>query len=168
METGGSFMADPKFWVAVSFVLFFVLLGSKLWKAGTGALDSRADGISKRIEEANTLRQEAEAKLKEAEAARVAAVKEAGELLERAKTEAARIVATAAAEAETSAERRKQLALQRIAAAEASAIADVRNTAADIATAATRAVLAETMDAAADGALIDRSLADLPRALRVA
>jgi F-type H+-transporting ATPase subunit b len=44
----------------------------------------------------------------------------------------------------------------------------VRNTAADIATAATRAVLAETMDAATDGAMIDRSLADLPRALRVA
>lgn len=168
MQSSTSFMADPTFWVAVSFVLFFVLLGSKLWKAGTGALDSRADGIRKRIDEANKLRLEAEGKLKEAEAARVAAVKEAGELLERAKTEAARIVATAAAEAETSAERRKQLALQRIAAAEASAIADVRNTAADIATAATRAVLAETMDAAADGAMIDRSLADLPRALRVA
>jgi hypothetical protein len=28
--------------------------------------------------------------------------------------------------------------------------------------------LAETIDAAADGALIDRSVADLPRALRVA
>ena len=52
--------------------------------------------------------------------------------------------------------------------AEASAIAEVRNTAADIAAAAARTVLAETIDAAADGALIDRSVADLPRALRVA
>ena len=58
--------------------------------------------------------------------------------------------------------------MQRIAAAEASAIAEVRNTAADIAATAARAVLAETMDATADGAMIDRSVADLPRALRVA
>jgi F0F1-type ATP synthase membrane subunit b/b' len=155
-------------WVAVSFVLFFVLLGSKLWKAGTGALDSRTDDIRKRIDEANKLRLEAEAKLKEAEAARAEAVKEAAELLARAKAQAANIATAAAAEAEASAERRKQLAMQRITAAEASAIAEVRNTAADIAAAATRAVLAETMDAAADGALIDRSVADLPRALRVA
>jgi F-type H+-transporting ATPase subunit b len=168
MQNSASVFADPTFWVAVSFVLFFVLLGSKLWKAGTGALDSRADGIRKRIDEANKLRLEAESKLKEAEAARAEAVKEAAELLARAKTEAARITAAAAAEAGASAERRQQLAMQRIAAAEASAIAEVRNTAADIATAAARAVLAETMDAAADGAMIDRSVADLPRALRVA
>jgi F-type H+-transporting ATPase subunit b len=58
--------------------------------------------------------------------------------------------------------------MQRIAAAEASAVAEVRNTAADIAATAARAVLAETMDAAADAAMVDRSVADLPRALRVA
>jgi F-type H+-transporting ATPase subunit b len=58
--------------------------------------------------------------------------------------------------------------MQRIAAAEASAVAEVRNMAADIAATAARAVLAETMDAAADGAMVDRSVADLPRALRVA
>ncbi|MCX7368931.1 MAG: F0F1 ATP synthase subunit B [Alphaproteobacteria bacterium] len=168
MQSSASFFADPTFWVAVSFVLFFVLLGSKLWKAGTGALDSRAYGIRKRIDEANKLRLEAEARLKEAEVARTEAVKEAAELLARAKTEAARIATAAATEAEASAERRKQLAMQRIAAAEASAISEVRNTAADIAASATRAVLAETMDAATDGAMIDRSVADLPRALRVA
>ena len=168
MQSSASVFADPTFWVAVSFVLFFVLLGSKLWKAGTGALDSRANGIRKRIDEANKLRLEAEARLKEAEVARTEAVKEAAELLARAKTEAARIATAAATEAEASAERRKQLAMQRIAAAEASAITEVRNTAADIAASATRAVLAETMDATTDGAMIDRSVADLPRALRVA
>jgi F0F1-type ATP synthase membrane subunit b/b' len=57
---------------------------------------------------------------------------------------------------------------QTSAAAEASAVAEVRNMAADIAATAARAVLAETMDAAADAAMVDRSVADLPRALRVA
>ena len=32
------FWLDPKFWVAVSFVLFFALLGKKLWGAIAGAL----------------------------------------------------------------------------------------------------------------------------------
>ena len=35
------FYHDPKFWVAVSFVLFFLLLGKKLWGAIAGALDGR-------------------------------------------------------------------------------------------------------------------------------
>ena len=60
------------------------------------------------------------------------------------------------------------MAMDRIAAAEASAVAEVRNAAADIAGAAARTVIAETLDAAADGALVDRSLADLPKALRAA
>lgn len=168
MHSYEHFWLDPKFWVAVSFVLFFVLLGGKLWKAGTSALDGRADAIRQRLDEATRLRQEAEAKLKEAEAARAAAVKEAAELLARAKAEASRIASAAAAEAEAAAERRKQVALQRIAAAEASAVAEVRNTAADIAISAARNVLAETMDAASDAVLIDRSLSDLPKALRAA
>jgi F-type H+-transporting ATPase subunit b len=60
------------------------------------------------------------------------------------------------------------MALDRIAAAEASALAEVRNAAAEVAGAAARAVLAESLDAAADAALVDRSLADLPKALRAA
>jgi F-type H+-transporting ATPase subunit b len=144
-------MSDPKFWVAVSFVLFFLLLGRKIWAALTAALDGRAAGIRRQLDEAAELRAEAERMLAAAEAERAAAAKEAEELLARARAEAARVVA-----------------LDRIAAAEASAIAEVRNAAADIASAAARAVLAETIDAATDARLVDQSLADLPKALRAA
>ena len=161
------FWLDPKFWVAVSFVLFFLLLGKKLWGAISGALDGRAAGIRRQLDEAAHLRAEAEEMLKAAEAERVAAAHEAEELLANARAEAERLAA-AAAEAEASAKRRERMALDRIAAAEASAVADVRNAAAEVAGAAARTVLAATLDARADAALVEQSLGDLPKALRAA
>ena len=62
------FWLDPKFWVAVSFVIFFLLLGKKIWAALTGALDSRAAQIRASLDEAARLRSEAEAMLRQAEA----------------------------------------------------------------------------------------------------
>jgi F0F1-type ATP synthase membrane subunit b/b' len=85
--------------------------------------------------------------LKAAEAERATAMKEAEEMLTRAKAEAERVAAAAQAEAQAAAERRERMAMDRIAAAEAGAIAEVRQAAADIATAATRTLLAETIDA---------------------
>ena len=162
------FWLDPKFWVAVSFVLFFLLLGKKLWAAISSALDGRAATIRRQLDEASRLRAEAEQMLKDAETERAAAAKEAEELLARAHAEAERVATAAIAEAEAAAKRRERMALDRIAAAEASAIADVRNAAAEVAGAAARTVLAETLDATADAALVDRSLSDLPKALRAA
>ena len=162
------FWLDPKFWVAVSFVLFFVLFGGKLFSALMGALDKRAAGIRAQLDEAAKLRAEAEAMLKAAEAERALAFKEAEELLTRAKAEAERVAAAAQAEALAAAERRERMAMDRIAAAEAGAIAEVRQAAADIATAATRSLLAETIDTATDAGLIEKSIGELGKALRAA
>jgi F-type H+-transporting ATPase subunit b len=168
MHSYEHFWLDPKFWVAVSFVLFFLLLGKKLWGAISSALDGRAATIRRQLEEASRLRAEAETMLKAAEAERAAAAKEAEAMLASAQAEAERVTAAAMAEAEAATSRRERMAHDRIAAAEASAIADVRNAAAEIAGAAARTVLAESLDASADAALVDRSLSELPKALRAA
>ncbi|MBR0672680.1 F0F1 ATP synthase subunit B family protein [Neoroseomonas soli] len=168
MHSYEHFWLDPKFWVAVSFVLFFVLLGKKIWGVLTGALDGKADRIRRQLAEAADLRAQAEQMLHAAEAERTAAAKEAEELLARAREEANRLAAAAAAEAEAAAKRRERMAMDRIAAAEASAITDVRHAAAEVAGAAARTVLADTLDASADATLIDRSVADLSKALRAA
>jgi len=89
-------------------------------------------------------------------------------MIARAKLEAEQLGRTMAAEAEAAAGRRERMAMDRIAAAEAGAITAVRHAAAEVAIAAARAVLAEQLDATADGALIDTATADLPRALRAA
>ncbi|EFH09676.1 F0F1 ATP synthase subunit B [Pseudoroseomonas cervicalis] len=162
------FWLDPKFWVAISFVIFVVLLGRTMWAKATEALDARANKIRAELDEAGRLRAEAEAMRRQAEADRAAAAAEAEGMIARAKAEAERLAAAAAAEAEASAKRRERMAMDRIAAAEAGAVAEVRQAAASIAASAAREVIATTLDATGDAKLVDQAISDLPRALRAA
>ena len=162
------FWLDPKFWVAVSFVVFFLLLGRTMWSKAVAALDARAEGVRAELAEATRLRQEAEAMRKQAEADRAAALTEAEAMIARARTEADRVAASATAEAEAAAARRERMAMDRIAAAESGALAEVRQAAAEIAAAAARSVIAERLTPEADAVMIDKAVADLPRALRAA
>ncbi len=161
-------LSDPHVWEAVSFVLFFLLLGKTIWSKLTGMLDARGEAVKAELAEASRLRTEAEAMLRQAEADRTAALAEAQQMLDRARAEALRVAEAAGVEAEAAAKRRERMAMDRIASAEAGAIADVRNTAAEIATAAARAVISQQLDANADAQLIDRAVAELPSALRAA
>jgi len=160
-----SFFTEPRNWVAVAFILFFVLFGRKLWSALAAMLDDRAAKVRAELEEAARLRREAEAMLREAEQRRAAALTEAKALIEGAQTEAARVAAAAAAEAEAAAKRREQMAIDRIAAAEKAAVDEVRLTAAEVATVAARQVIAEGLSADADARLVDHAIAQLPSAL---
>lgn len=160
-----SFFGDPRNWVVIAFILFFVLFGKKLWAALAGFLDARAVAVKAELEEASRLRREAESMLRDAEKQRADALTDARALIERAQAEAARLATAAAAEAEASAKRREQMAIDRIAAAEKAAVDDVRLTAAEIATAAARQMLAEGLTADADSKLIDQAIVQLPAAL---
>jgi F-type H+-transporting ATPase subunit b len=165
MHAEPGFFAEPRNWVVLAFILFFVLFGKKLWTPLAAMLDARADAVKAELEEAQTLRREADAMLKDAEKQREEAVKDAKALIDGAKAEAGRITAAAAAEAEASAKRREKMAIDRIAAAEKAAVDDVRLAAADIATVAARQVLTEDLTLEADGALIDHAISQLPSAL---
>ncbi|MBY0329822.1 MAG: ATP synthase F0 subunit B, partial [Acetobacteraceae bacterium] len=67
------FWLDPKFWVAVSFVIFIALVGRTAWAKITEALDGRAARVRADLAEAARLREEAEAMLQQAERDRAAA-----------------------------------------------------------------------------------------------
>ncbi len=159
------FWNDPKTWVAVAFVIFFVLFGSKVWAALTAILDKRAERVREELAEAQKLRSEAEALLADAKARREQALADAKALLESARLLAAQLAAAAAAEAEASAARRERLAVERIATAEKQAVDEVRILAAEVAASAAEKVIRETLTAEAGGALIDRAIASLPTAL---
>ncbi len=160
-----SLLADPRFWVGVAFILFFVIFGAKVWKALAAMLDKRADSVRATLADAQRLRTEAEAMLRDATVRRAAALADAKALLEGAQAEASRLAAAAAAEAEASAKRRERMALDRIAAAEKAAVDDVRNTAAEVAATAAQQVIRDTLSPEADGALVDRAISGLPAAL---
>ncbi len=159
---------EPEFWVLVSFIIFFVLFGRKLWAGITNLLDGHARGIRAELAEVQRLRAEAAKMLADAQRARTDAIAEAEQVLARSRVEAAQLAQAAAAEAEASGRRRERLALDRIAAAEKSALDEVRQTAADIAIGAARQVISHGIGADRETALLDGAIADLPRALRAA
>jgi len=161
-------MSDPKFWVAASFVIFVVLVGKMAWSRITAMLDGRGARIAAELAEAERLRAEAQALLLQARADREQALADAQDMIARARAEVERLAAQSAAEAATAAQRRERMAMDRIAAAEAAAVADVRAAATDVAITAARAVIAQGFSAEADATLIDRSVAELPKALRAA
>ena len=165
MHEEPGFFAEPLHWVVISFFLFFIIFGGKLWTALAGMLDARAASVRAEIDEAARLKSEAEAMLKDAEATRAKAQADAKVLIEGAAAEAARVADAMRAEAEASAKRREQMALDRIAAAQKQAVDEIRTAAAELATIAARQVIAEGLSPESSAALIDQAIAQLPAAL---
>ena len=56
---------DPQVWVAVSFLLFFIIFGSLLWKKFSNFLDNKINDINEEILVASNLHQEAKNLLSE-------------------------------------------------------------------------------------------------------
>lgn len=158
-------LASPRLWVYFAFVLFFVVLGRKLWSIGTGMLDRRAADIRAELEQAAKLRAEAEAMLIDASSRREAALIEAAELLENARREAIRVAEQAQSDAVAAAKRREAMALDRIAAAEKAAITEVRNQAAITAVQAAEAIIREGLPPSVAADLIRVGADGLPAAL---
>ena len=165
MEHHESFWADPRSYVAIAFVIFFIIFGKKIWSALTAILDKRVDAIRTELAEASRLRQEAETMLRDAQSRRDAALAEATALLEGAKAEALRVAERAMRDAEAAAKRREQMAMDRISAAEKAAVRDVQVAAVEVATEAVKGLLSTDLSAERDGALIDRAISGLPNAL---
>jgi F-type H+-transporting ATPase subunit b len=159
---------NPEFWVLVSFVIFFVLFGSRLWAALTGLLDARTVAIRTELAEAQRLRQEAATMLADATRARDETLAEAKDVLARSQAEAARLAEAASAEAQAAAARRERMAMDRITAAEKAAVAEVQNAAAEVAIKAAERVMAQGLGGQAEADILDRAIASLPKALRAA
>lgn len=165
MDHEAGLLTDPKTWIAIAFLIFFALIGRKLWTSLTAMLDQRTEVIRAELDEASRLRREAEIMLRDAQARREQALVDAQRMIETARAEAARVGEAARAEAAASATRREQMAMDRISAAEKAAVTDVRLAAADIAARAAREVIRDGLSAEGDAQLIDRAIQGLPSAL---
>lgn len=165
MEHHHSFFGDPRTYILLGFLIFYALVGRKLWAAVTGMLDKRAATVRTELDEASRLRIEAEAMLKDAQSQREQAARDAEAMLENARAEAARVGEATREEAEGAAKRRERMAMDRIAAAEKAAVTEVQHAAAELATRAAERILSEDFGADRDAGLIDRSIQTLPNAL---
>lgn len=160
-----AFIYGAEFWVLVAFIIAVAFL---IWKTKgivAGALDQRAAKIRAELDEARRLREEAQARLAEYQRKQRDALKEAEEIVAHAKEEAQRVAAQGARDLEAAIERRKRLAMEKISLAEAKALADVRNSAVDLAIAALGQVLTQDLDAQRRSTLIDEAIDQLPPTL---
>jgi F-type H+-transporting ATPase subunit b len=159
---------DATGWVALAML---AVIGIMLWKKVpaviAGALDKKIAGIKAQLDEAASLRAEAEALKSEYQAKAAAAAKDAEAILAHARDEADQIVAKAKTDATSLIERRGRMAEDKIAAAERTAIAEVRAKAADAAATAAASLIAKGHDATADKALVDRAISGLGTSARL-
>lgn len=137
---------DATFWAFIGLILFFVVIVyAKVPGIITGALDKRADTIKQELEEARRLREEAQSILADYQRKRQEAEGEAEAIVAEAKLEAERLTEETNAALEEMMARRTKSAETKIAQAEASAIAEVRARAAEVAALAAEKVVTKKM-----------------------
>jgi F-type H+-transporting ATPase subunit b len=157
-----AFWLNPGGWVALAVIIVFALLAWKKVHHAVGrALDSKIALIRDQLAEAETLRKEAEALKAEYEKKAKSADKDRQALIERAKHEAAEIVAKAKTDAEALIDRRTRMAEDKIAAEERAAVEQLRAAAAEAATKAAAKLIAERHDAASDSKLVDQAIKEI-------
>jgi F-type H+-transporting ATPase subunit b len=153
---------DSYQWVALA---MSVLIGVFIWKKVpgliTGGLDAKIAEISRALDEAKSLRAEAEALRAEYAAKIASAEKDAEAMLAGAREEADAILAKAEADSEVMVARRQRMAEDKIAAAERAAIAEVKAKAVAAATGASKLLIAQRHDPSADRKLADEVIAAL-------
>ena len=150
--------------VSLAMLVFFLIVA---WKGGVRAITRGLDGqiaaIRTQLDEARALRGEAEALRDEYARKMTDAEGNAREMIAHAEAESEGLVAQAKLDAADLVDRRARMASDKIAAAERQALADVRARAAAAATRAATAIIAARVDAGADKALVDRTIAGLGR-----
>ena len=137
------FIYEPEFWVAVSFFIFIgVLVYLGIHKKVASALDARALRISKELEEARRLREEAEKVLADYRRKLGDVVTEVDNIMALAAKQAATLADETRQSLKEHVERRIKLAEQKIARAEMEAVREFRSVAVDAAIAAAQNLIA--------------------------
>lgn len=152
-------LGNTDFVVLLAFLLFIaVLFYFKVPGMIGGLLDKRADQIKSELDEAKSLREEAQALLASYERKQKEVQAQADRIVETAKREAADAAEQAKVDLDVSIKRRLAAAEDQIASAEASAVRDVRDRAINVAVAAARDVIASQVKAADANKMIDDAI----------
>lgn len=155
-------ITGPHFWVGIAFVVFIgVLVLAGAHKFAWKALGDAGAKVRGQLDEANRLREEAQALLSRIQADREAAEKHSAEILANAKEQAQRMQAEAQERLAEQIERRGQLAERRIATAEAQATAEVKAAAGELAAQLAEQVLVARIAGAKSDPLIDAAIGQM-------
>jgi F-type H+-transporting ATPase subunit b len=160
-------LQDPEFWTGLGLLVFIgLLLVLGVHKAAAKALDAKAAKIQAELDEAKTLREEAQDLLTSLKTQREETERRAAEMLANAEAEARRLEAEAKDKLEEQIKRRQELAERRISNAEAQAAAEVKAAAADLAAQMAEGWLAQRLQGAKSDPLIDAAMGQLATKLK--
>ncbi len=152
-------LSNTNFIVAIAFLLFVgVLIYLKVPGLLGGLLDKRADGIRAELDEAKSLREEAQTVLADYERKAREVEDQSKRIIEHAKEEAKIAANQAKEDLKVSMARRIAAAEDQIASAQDKAVKEVRDQAVSVAIEAARAVIAKQMTAAQGNALVDDAI----------
>jgi F-type H+-transporting ATPase subunit b len=157
-----SLITEAHFWVGVAFVVFLlVLVAAGVHRFAWKALGDAGEKVRAQLDEANRLREEAQALLARIQSDHERSEKLSAEILANAEEQAKRMQAEAQVRLAEQIERRGQLAERRIAVAEAQAAAEVKAAAGELAAQLAEQVLAARIKVAKTDPLIDTAIGQL-------
>jgi F-type H+-transporting ATPase subunit b len=155
-------LTSAHFWVGIAFVVFLaVLVMAGVHKFAWKALGDAGEKVRAQLDEANHLREEAQALLARIQSDREASEKLSAEILANAQEQAQRMQAEAQERLAEQIERRGQLAERRIATAEAQAAAEVKAAAGELAAQLAEQVLIARIAGAKSDPLVDAAIGQL-------
>ncbi|MEE4213405.1 MAG: F0F1 ATP synthase subunit B [Parvularcula sp.] len=155
-------LEDTNLWVLLGFIAIIVIILSQgVGKKLSGFVAGRATLIQQQLDEARSLREDAQRILADYQKRQREAETEAEDIISQAKADAKAMVAETRRKIDDQTARRTEAAQDRIARAEAQAVAAVRAQTADLAVDAAREIIKARTDGAAQRSLLDRSIKDI-------
>ncbi|WP_435141006.1 F0F1 ATP synthase subunit B [Pseudopelagicola sp. nBUS_19] len=155
-------LGNTNFIVTLAFILFIaVLFYFKVPSLLGGMLDQRAEGIQSELDEARSLREEAQTVLASYERKHKEVQAQADRIVAHAKEEAASAAEIAKQDLAESIARRLSAAEDQILSAQASAVKEVRDQAVVVAIAAARDVIAKQLTTADANKLIEAGISEV-------
>ena len=144
-------------WVLIAFILFFVLVGKKLWSALTTNLDQRKKMIENELNEAKKLREEAQAELNASLKKQKEINKQVLVIINDAKSTAKQIEADALKKSDIIIKRKEDQAKQKINNAQIEALNNIKNISAELSVKSAKVYIQNELDSKIQKALYSDS-----------
>ena len=133
-------------WVLIAFILFFVLVGKKLWSALTTNLDQRKKMIENELNEAKKLREEAQSELNASLKKQKEINKQVLDIINDAKSTAKQIEADALKKSDIIIKRKEEQAKQKINNAQVEALNNIKNISAELSVKSAKVYIQNELD----------------------
>ena len=152
-------------WVLIAFILFFIMVGKKLWSTLTISLDQRKKMIEDELNEAKKLREEAQTEINASLKKQKDINKQVLNIINDAKSTAKQIEADALKKSSIIIKRKEEQAKQKINNAQIEAINSIKNISAELSVKSAKVYIQKELDSKIQKALYSDSKENLKEKL---